>query len=70
MRVPFWNARSPPCRLVSADQSAEQRRLAGAVRPGKRDAVAALDLERDAVEERVAAQLLAQVGGNQHGHGL
>ena len=51
-------------------QRAEERRLAGAVRAGEGDTVAALDLERDAVEKRVAAQLLAQVGGNQHGHGL
>ena len=35
-----------------AGEDAEQRRLAGAVRPGEREAVAALDLERDAVEER------------------
>jgi hypothetical protein len=52
------------------DQGAKQRRLADAVRPRQRDAIAALDLERDAVEQRVAAQLLAQVGGNQDGHGL
>ena len=38
--------------LGLAREHAEQRRLAGAVRPGERDAVAALDLERDAVEER------------------
>src|SRR5438034_259990 len=34
--------------LGFAVQEAEQRRLAGAVRAGERDAVAALDLERDA----------------------
>ena len=42
-----------------ADERTQQRRLAGAVRPGERDAVAALHLERHAVEERIAAELLA-----------
>ena len=40
--------------LGLAGEDPEQRRLAGAVRPGERDPVAALDLERDAVEEQVA----------------
>ena len=40
-------------------EHAEQRRLAGAVRPGEGESVAALDLERHAVEERRAAQLFA-----------
>src|SRR5581483_8223178 len=38
----------------------EQGRLAGAVRPGQCQAVAALELERDAVEERLAGELLPQ----------
>src|SRR5262249_6921357 len=52
-----------------AVQEPEQRRLAGAVRAGERDAVAALDLERDGVEERLAGELLAQVGCRDDGHG-
>ena len=50
-------------------EDAEQRRLAGAVRPGEGEALAALDLERDAVEEQGAGDLLAQVGGDHDGHG-
>ena len=51
-----------------AGERAEQRRLAGAVRPGEREPVAALDLERDAVEERRARELLAEVRCDQDGH--
>ena len=54
--------------LGLAHQRPQQRRLAGAVRPGQRQPVAALDLERDAVEERVAGVLLAERGGNENGH--
>ena len=54
--------------LRLADQRAQQRRLAGAVRPGEREPVAALDLERDAVEERVAGVLLAERRCDQDGH--
>jgi hypothetical protein len=50
------------------DEGAQQRRLARAVRPGERDAIAPVDLERDAVEERVARDLLAQAAGDQDGH--
>ena len=38
--------------LGLAGEDPQQRRLAGAVRAGERDAVAPLDAERDAVEER------------------
>ena len=48
--------------LRLAGEDPEQRRLAGPVRPGERDPVAPLDAERDAVEEQVPGQLLAQVG--------
>ena len=51
-----------------AGERAEQRRLAGAVRAGEGDAVAALDLERDAVEQRIAGELLAKIGCDQDGH--
>ena len=54
--------------LGLARERAQERRLAGAVRAGEREPVAALDLERDAVEERVAGELLAQVRGDQDGH--
>ena len=50
-------------------QSPEQRRLAGAIRAGQGDPVSPLDLERDAVEQRVAGDLLAEVGCDDHGHG-
>ena len=36
--------------------------------PDEREPVAALDLERDAVEERLAGELLAQVGCDHDGH--
>ena len=49
-------------------EHAEQRRLAGAVRPGEREPLAALDLEADAVEEQVPGELLLQVVGNDDGH--
>src|SRR5947209_287515 len=52
-----------------AGERPEQRRLAGAVRSGQRDAVAPLDLERHAVEERVAGELLPDVRCDQDGHG-
>ena len=51
-----------------AGEHPEQRRLAGAVRPGERQAVAALELEGDPVEEGVAGELLAEVGCDQNGH--
>ena len=44
-----------------ARQHPEQRRLAGAVAPGQRHPVAALELERDAAEQRLAGNVLAQV---------
>ena len=53
-------------RLAAEDP--QQRRLAGAVRPGERDGPASLERERDAVEERLAVQLLAQPGRDQDGH--
>src|SRR5207245_386534 len=52
-----------------AGERPEQRRLAGAVRSGQSDAVAPLDLERHAVEERVAGELLPEVRCDQDGHG-
>src|SRR5581483_10481588 len=46
--------------LGLAGEDPEQRRLAGAVGAGERKPVATLDLERDAVEEDVPAEFLAQ----------
>ena len=46
----------------------QERCLAGAVRAGERQPVAALDLERDAVEERGARELLAQPGSDHDCH--
>ena len=51
-----------------ADQRAQKRRLAAAVLARERQPLTAVDRERDAVEERVAGELLAQVGGDQDGH--
>ena len=50
--------------LGLAGEDPEQRRLAGAVGPGERDAVTPLDAERDPVEEDVPGDLLAEVGGD------
>ena len=54
--------------LGLAHERPQQRRLAGAVRAGERQPVAALELERDAVEERVAGELLAQARCDQDRH--
>ncbi len=56
--------------LGLADQGAQQRRLAGAVRAREREPVAALDLERDAVEQRLAGELLAERRCDQDCHAL
>ena len=51
-------------------QHAEERRLAGAVRPGERDPVAPLELERHTVEQERSRELLPQIGGDENGHDL
>ena len=51
-----------------ADDRAQQRRLAGAVLARESEPLAAVDRERDPVEERVAGELLAEVGCDQDGH--
>ncbi len=51
-----------------AHEHAQQRRLAGAVWPGKGQSVAALDRERDALEQQRAGKLLAQIGGGDDCH--
>jgi len=44
-----------------AREHAQQRRLAGAVTPGQGHPVAALELERDAAQQRLARDVLAEV---------
>ncbi len=51
-----------------AGEHPEQRRLAGAVRPGEREPLAPLDLEGNAVEEQPGGELLTQVGSDHDGH--
>ena len=51
-----------------ADERPQERRLARAVRACEREPVAPAQPERDPVEERVAGELLAQPGRDQHGH--
>src|SRR3954468_1232491 len=51
-----------------AGEHAQQRRLAGAVAAGQRQALAALELERDAAEERLAGDVLPEVGCDSYGH--
>ena len=65
---PFLERELAAVHLGLAREHPEQRRLAGAVRAGKRDAIAALDAEGDAVEEDRAGELLAQVGGDDDCH--
>ena len=54
--------------LALAGEHAQQRRLAGAVRPGQRDALAALDLEGNPVEKHVSGKLFSEIGSNDDGH--
>ena len=60
----------PAVELGLAGQHAQKRRLAGAVRPGERDPVAPLELERDTVEQERSRELLPQAGGDENGHEL
>ena len=46
----------------------QQRRLARAVAPGQRQALPALELERDAAQERLPHHVLGEVGGDDDGH--
>ena len=54
-------------RRLTGDR-AQQRRLAGAVRPRERQPVAPAHGERDAVEERVPGELLAEACCDENGH--
>ena len=46
----------------------QQRRLARAVAPGQRQALAALEPERHAAQERLAHHVLGEIGGDDDGH--
>ena len=52
-----------------AGEHPQQRRLARAVAPGQRHPVAALELERDAAQQRLARHVLGEVGCDHDGHG-
>ncbi len=58
----------PGVRADLPGDQAQQRRLARAVRPGKRQPVSPLDLERDLVEEHGAAELLRQIRDREYRH--
>ena len=51
-----------------AGEHPQQRRLAGAVAPGDRHPLAAFELERDAAQQRLAGDVLGEVGGDADGH--
>ena len=65
---PFLERQVAALETRLAYERSEQGRLAGAVWPRERDAVAALDLEGHSVEQRVAGKLLAEVGCDHDGH--
>jgi hypothetical protein len=48
---------------------AQERRLAGAVGSGEREAILAPDREGHVVEQRIARELLAQLRCDEDGHG-
>jgi hypothetical protein len=51
-----------------AGEHPQERRLAGAVAARQRHALAALELERDVPEQRLAGHVLGQVGCDSDGH--
>jgi hypothetical protein len=51
-----------------AREHAQQRGLAGAVAAGQSHPFAPLELERDAAQERLSSDVLAQVGCDDHSH--
>jgi hypothetical protein len=50
----------PAIRLVESRENPQQRRLARAVRAGKTDTIAVIDLPGDIVEEHAFAEALGQ----------
>ena len=70
IRVPFAEREVAALERHLARERAQQCRLAGAVRARERQAVAPLDLERDAVEEDAARELLAKGRSDDDRHGL
>ena len=55
-------------RRLACDRT-QERRLAGAVGPGEREAVLAPDREGHVLEQRIARELLAQLRCDEDGHG-
>ena len=53
-----------------AEEHPQQGRLPGAVATGERHPVTALELEGDATQQRLAGDVLAQIGGDDDGHQL
>ena len=53
-----------------AGEHPQQRRLARAVAPGDRQPIAALELERDTAQQRLAGHVLGEVGCDEDGHAL
>ncbi len=70
MRTPLATLSSPRSIDGLAREHPQQRRLAGAVAPRDRHPFAALELERDAAQQRLPGDVLVQVGCDQQGHRL
>ena len=68
-RVPFCERELAALDRRLARDRAQERRLAGAVRSGEREAVLAPDGEGHVVEQRIARELLAQLRCDEDGHG-
>ncbi len=65
---PFSQASSPPSSETSPVSARSSVVLPGAVRPGEREPVAPLDLERHPVEQGRPRELLAEIGCDQDRH--
>ena len=61
-------AETAPVDRLFAGEHPQQRGLARAVAPGDRHPLAALELERDAAQQRAPGDVLVQVGCDDHGH--
>ena len=70
MRVPFASESLPPWSSVSPFRIRSRVVLPAPFGPESETRSAAPDLERDPVEQRVAGQLLAEVGCGDDGHAL
>src|SRR5690606_35779495 len=64
-----WRADFARVGMVFADETVEQRRLAGAVRPDEAHTIASTQLERQAGKHRLAVKLAGEVArGEQNRH--